>query len=179
MEEKNKGGRGDLSKSEESSSLDKNTKKAMKKIATDLSKFYDFADGHTNKITKKVDMRLPEFVSLGITLGCVPDGGMWFKNINGQRKLMYVFESKYQGIKGNAIERWGKNYILCKMLNPEVKYITFLSGAGCQEGQILHRFAKSMEILDPSNTIFYSQESGFTEQEISSIMLSYLSEDRK
>lgn len=66
-----------------------------------------------------------------------------------------------------------------KMLNPEVKYITFLTGEGCQEGEILSRFAKSMEVLDPKNTLFHSSENGFTEQEITSIMMSYLSEEKQ
>jgi uncharacterized lipoprotein YehR (DUF1307 family) len=179
MSKNTNGGRGDLALTDGSSKLDKNTKEAMKKIASRLSKDYEFALGHENRITKYTDKRLPEFVALGVTLGCVPDGGMWFEKYDNTRKLKYVFESKYQGRKGNAIERWGKNYILCKMLNPEVKYITFLSGEGCQEGEILHRFAISMRVLDPQNTIFYSNENGFTEEEISSIMCSYLSEGKK
>ncbi len=172
-----KGGRGDISQSPESKNLDNNTKKAMKNIISSLLTKYEFSFGHTNRITKKSDQRLPEFVKLGISLGCVPDGGMWFEKINDSRKLQYVFESKHQGKKGNAIERWGKNYILCKMLNPEVKYITFLTGEGCQEGEILYRFAKSMEVLDPKNTLFHSKENGFTQDEIESIMKSYLNKE--
>ncbi len=174
-----KGGRGDIASSPESKQLDTNTKKAMKNIIPSLLTKYEFSFGHTNRMSKNSDQRLAEFVSLGITLGCVPDGGMWFEKIDGSRKLRFVFESKHQGKKGNAIERWGKNYILCKMLNPEVKYITFLTGEGCQEGEILSRFAKSMEVLDPKNTLFHSSENGFTEQEITSIMMSYLSEEKQ
>jgi len=174
-----KGGRGDKSQSPESKNLDNNTKKAMKNIITSLQTKYELSFGHTNRITKNSDQRLPEFVSLGITLGCVPDGGLWFEKNNDSRKLRFVFESKHQGKKGNAIERWGKNYILCKMLNPEVKYITFLTGEGCQEGEILCRFAKSMEILDPKNTLFHSSENGFTQAEIESIMKSYLDKDKE
>ncbi len=174
-----KGGRGDIASSPESKQLDTNTKKAMKNIIPSLLTKYEFSFGHTNRVSKNSDQRLAEFVSLGITLGCVPDGGMWFEKIDGSRKLRFVFESKHQGKKGNAIERWGKNYILCKMLNPEVKYITFLTGEGCQEGEILSRFAKSMEVLDPKNTLFHSSENGFTEEEIASIMMSYLLEEKQ
>ena len=169
-----KGGRGDIASSPESKNLDNNTKKAMKNIISSLLTKYELSYGHTNRVTKNSDGRLDEFVSLGISLGCVPDGGMWFEKKDGTRKLRFVFESKHQGKKGNAIERWGKNYILCKMLNPEVKYVTFLTGEGCQEGEILYRFAKSMEVLDPKNTLFHSSENGFTQDQIESIMKSYL-----
>ena len=169
-----KGGRGDIASSPESKNLDTNTKKAMKNIISSLLTKYELSYGHTNRVTKNSDGRLDEFVSLGISLGCVPDGGMWFEKKDGTRKLRFVFESKHQGKKGNAIERWGKNYILCKMLNPEVKYVTFLTGEGCQEGEILYRFAKSMEVLDPKNTLFHSSENGFTQDQIESIMKSYL-----
>lgn len=170
------GGRADLANTLESKTLDCNTKKAMNKIASSLQSKYYFEKEHYND--KYGKRRLPEFEKLEVSLGCVPDGGFWFDNPRGvDRKLCYVFESKHQGEDGNAIERWGKNYILCKMLNPEVKYITFLSGSGCGNGKILQRFSETMKILDPSSCIFYLNEDGFTEDQISSIMLSYLKKE--
>jgi len=170
------GGRGDLASTQESINLDSNTKKAMNKIASSLSSNYHFEKEHFND--KYGKRKLPEFSELDVTLGCVPDGGFWFDNYRGtKRKLCFVFESKHQGTDGNAIERWGKNYILCKMLNPKVKYITFLSGSGCCDGKILHKFSETMKNLDPESCIFYLNENGFTEEEITSIMTSYLNKE--
>lgn len=170
------GGRGDIASSPESKQLDSSTKKAMNKIAAHISCKYYFEKEHVNDKSNK--RRLPEFVNLGVTLGCVPDGGFWFDNPRGEnRKLSFVFESKHQNEDGNAIERWGKNYILCKMLNPKVKYVTFLSGSGCAKGKILDKFAETMKILDSESCVFYLSENGFTEEEITSIMMSYLSEE--
>jgi hypothetical protein len=171
-----KGGRADKATTQESKSLDENTKKAMNKIASSLrSKYYFEKEHYNDKYGKR---KLPEFVKLDVSLGCVPDGGFWFDNPRGiNRNLCYVFESKHQGQDGNAIERWGKNYILCKMLNPNVKYITFLSGSGCCEGKILHKFSETMKKLDPSSCIFFLNENGFTEEEIECIMISYLGKE--
>ena len=171
-----KGGRGDIASSLESKQLDSSTKKAMNKIASKISCKYYFEKEHVNDKSNK--RKLPEFVNLGVSLGCVPDGGFWFDNPRDtKRTLQYVFESKHQNEDGNAIERWGKNYILCKMLNPKVKYVTFLSGNGCAEGKILHKFSETMKILDPDSCIFHLSENGFTEDEITSIMMSYLTEE--
>ena len=167
------GGRGDLAYTIQSKTLDCNTKQAVNKIASSLKSNYYFEKEHYNdKFGKR---KLPELEKLGVSLGCVPDGGFWFDNPRGKdRKLIYVFESKHQNEDGNAIERWGKNFMLCKMLNPQVKYITFFSGRGCAEGKILHRFAETFKAVDPNGCIFYLNENGFTEDEIASIMSSYL-----
>jgi len=172
-----KGGRGDIASSPESKQLDSSTKKVMNKIASGLKSKYFFEKEHVNdKFNKR---KLPEFEQLGVSLGCVPDGGFWFDNPRGKsRKLNFVFESKHQNEDGNAIERWGKNYILCKMLNPQVKYITFLSGSGCADGKILHKFAETMKTLDSESCIFYLSENGFDEEQIESIMMKYLSEEK-
>ena len=59
-------------------------------------------------------------------VGCEPDGGLWFQD----GYLEAVFEAKHQGPKGNAIERWFKNYWLIQNLYPQAKFITFCSGEG-------------------------------------------------
>jgi hypothetical protein len=171
-----KGGRGDIASSPESKKLDSSTKKVMNKIASNLESKYFFEKEHVNDKSNK--RKLPEFENLGVSLGCVPDGGFWFDSPRGQsRKLCYVFESKHQNEDGNAIERWGTNYLLCKSLNPQVKYITFMSGKGCAEGKILHKYAESMKKIS-ENCIFYLSENGFDEEQIESIMIKYLAEEK-
>ena len=57
---------------------------------------------------------------------CEPDGGAWFyKGI-----LIAVFEGKKQQNRGNAIERWFKNNFICRLINPQVSYVTFATGEG-------------------------------------------------
>lgn len=58
--------------------------------------------------------------------GCYPDGGI-FLDKNGNPEIS--FECKYQGDKGNAIERWYKNYSFMRKLGVK-KYVTFCLGEG-------------------------------------------------
>tara|TARA_B100001939_G_C16636650_1_gene485798 strand:+ start:80 stop:652 length:573 start_codon:yes stop_codon:yes gene_type:complete len=57
---------------------------------------------------------------------CEPDGGAWFYN----GVLISVFEGKKQQDAGNAIERWFKNNFICRLINPNVSYVTFCTGEG-------------------------------------------------
>ena len=57
---------------------------------------------------------------------CEPDGGAWFYN----GVLIAVFEGKKQQDAGNAIERWFKNNFICRLINPNVSYVTFCTGEG-------------------------------------------------
>jgi hypothetical protein len=52
-----------------------------------------------------------------------------------------------------------------------------MSGKGCAEGKILHKYAESMKKIS-ENCIFYLSENGFGEEQIESIMLKYLSEEK-
>ena len=72
---------------------------------------------------------LPSQIPGGIG-GCEPDGGAWFY----QDKLIAVFEAKKQQDSGNAIERWFKNNYICRLINPQVSYVTFATGEGAYEG---------------------------------------------
>jgi hypothetical protein len=63
----------------------------------------------------------------GKKCGCQPDGGIvFYKNTP-----ILAIEAKKQNSKGNAIERWFKNYYILTKLNSEVTYITFATGSGC------------------------------------------------
>ena len=58
--------------------------------------------------------------------GVQPDGGLWER----EGKIVAAFEAKYQGDKGNAIERWYKNqYVMRMLVNTDTTYITFITGA--------------------------------------------------
>lgn len=157
--------------SAESKQLDGDVKNIAMAIAVFQEK-YCFEIGHQkNKI-------LPECHKMNVTLGCVPDGGMWFDGSRNQpRTVKAVFEAKHQQDGGNAIERWTKNYLICYRMNPDVKYITFMTGEGAQPGGVLYEFGQTMRAINGDNCIFYYQPNGFTEEEIFNIMIGILGLD--
>lgn len=84
--------------------------------------FLNYVKGITGEkfktlIGSKVEARLA---------GMYPDGGMWFDD---DGKLVLAIECKYQGIKGNAIERWNKNANMARALGVK-RYLTFCGGEG-------------------------------------------------
>lgn len=144
---------------------------------------YFYETGHRNlgaavsphKITEGA---LPEFRARGITLGCIPDGGMWFDHPRGQpRSLRVAFEAKHQGDGGNAIERWCKNYLLCHRLWPDMTYVTFMTGEGARTGGVLHEFGKSMTAINGQNCVFYYAPDGYSQEGIFNVMTSVLGLD--
>jgi Fe-S cluster assembly scaffold protein SufB len=52
-----------------------------------------------------------------------------------------------------------------------------MSGKGCAEGKILYKYAESMKKIS-ENCIFYLNENGFDEEQIESIMMKYLAEEK-
>jgi len=73
----------------------------------------------------------------GLTKQMSSDGGMvWKDDI-----LRIVLESKTQGTKGNAHERWCDNHTIACRLNNDVMYITLCSGEGYKKGNGSYRFA--------------------------------------
>jgi hypothetical protein len=137
--------------------------------------FYEF--GHQNYSGANYSHRtitenaLPELVQRGVTIGCVPDGGMWFDGARNQsRTLRVAFEAKHQQDGGNAIERWSKNYLVCYRLNPDVRYVTFMTGQGARTGGVLHKFGESMRAMNGDNCVFYYEPQGFSPEGICNIM---------
>ena len=100
---------------------------------------------------------------------CSPDGGLWFKD----KTLSVVFEVKKQGEKGNAIERWYKNFYICQKINPDVTYITFATGPGASS-----TMKKTLNIAHEGifnqyrkgKACCFISEKGFTEKEMFDIM---------
>lgn len=109
-----------------------------------------------------------------IYVGCEPDGGIWFKD----GKLVAVFEGKKQGKGGNAIERWEKNYGICKQFNADVKYVTFGVREGFEQDGYPFKYAKTMlsrenkeaNVLYDQGQSWFINPKGFTKDEIKSVM---------
>lgn len=163
--------------SAESKKLDGDVRVVSQAIALAQKEYY-YEQGHRNltsdRISESVRDRagLPELVEKGITLGCVPDGGMWFDGDRTvkNRKLKCVFEAKHQGTGGNAIERWGTNHDICTAINPDCEYVTFATGAGAAEGEVLHRHGTNMEIIHGKNVQWHYAPDGFGQEEIFEVM---------
>lgn len=145
--------------------LDSAMKEVQKELAEELKD-----QGFICKKKLKKDFLIEQ----GVLVGCEPDGGIWFQN----DKLVAAFEGKKQGKGGNAIERWEKNYNICKSLNPNVKYITFGAREGFEEDGYPYKYAKTMLNREKKNlnTLYDEGQSwfvnpqGFTKEEIKSIM---------
>jgi hypothetical protein len=168
----------------ESKQLDGDVKTIAEAIAQAQTEYF-YEPGHKNMVSEKFSesvkqaAALPELAEMGITVGCMPDGGMWFdgNRSNPTRKLIAAGEAKLQQDGGNAIERWCKNYLLCKGLNPDVKYVTFMSGPGAAPNGVLYKFGHSMVAANGNNCIFYYQPEGFSQEAIFNIMISVLELD--
>jgi len=152
-----KGGiqRGTTAFDEESKRLDKCLKECKDEISM---------DGYTVVTQFDYNMKI-KYVG-DDCFGFAPDGGAWFKD----NKLVAVFEAKKQGEGGNAYERWWDNAMTAKFINPDVKYITFCSGAGAGEGKCLDKLRRKAKIMMGDNFICYNKVEGFTKQEVYDIM---------
>ena len=108
---------------------------------------------------------------------CEPDGGAWFyKGV-----LIAVFEGKKQQDAGNAIERWFKNNYICKMINPNVSYVTFCTGEGAYDTGVIGK-ALNIAHLNGFNEYFAGMNSAFmsiepfTREFINATMIEVISE---
>lgn len=104
---------------------------------------------------------------------CSPDGGLWFK----EGKLVAAFEAKKQGDKGNAIDRWYKNFYVCQKINPEISYVTFAIGEGasnviCETLNIAHEGI--FDQYRKGKASCFLCDEGFTIEQIRDIMQTVL-----
>lgn len=105
--------------------------------------------------------------------GMSPDGGIWF---DPSGKAICAFETKKQGIKGNAHERWFKNYMFVGHIYSGIRYVTFLAGEGCDSGMasdfktLMEIHNRKFDVLYPDGPSFFSRVDGFTDSEICEIM---------
>lgn len=130
---------GDKAKTEESSKLDTIVKKHRDKLIYEMNVSTYFQSNSTGEfltsaitVLTKLPNELKEKWKIDLQTGLQPDGGLWFK----YGDLVLAFEAKKQEARGNADERWDKNYGLCKYhINENVMYVTFLYGSGFEDGE--------------------------------------------
>jgi hypothetical protein len=166
----------------ESKQLDGDVKLVSEAIAKRITKDLHYEQGHKNMLAEGFSEEtrdrnaLPELAKLGITSGCMPDGGMWFtgNREDSTRKLVAVFEAKHQQDGGNAIERWATNYLLCRRINSDVVYVTFMTGEGAKKGGVLHTYGTDMSIVNGENCRFHFSPNGFSRETIFEVMKSAL-----
>lgn len=163
-----KGGiqRGTTAFDEQSKAMDDNAKAAMIRVADALKALYPGL-----KVQSKLDQsQIPGGIG-----SCAPDGGVWFYN----GELIACFESKKQGDKGNAIERWFKNNFIVRAINPTATYVTFASGEGVIAGNPIHRilhiahqglYGVMGEVQVGTNNL-HCKIDGFSVDEMSDIMV--------
>ena len=102
---------------------------------------------------------------------CEPDGGVWLRD----GVVVAVFEAKKQGSGGNAIERWFKNNYICRMINPDVCYVTFCSGEGAKKDHVLEKTLNVAHLSGfnkfvPYGNSCYLSPQGFSAKRIEKIM---------
>ena len=151
---------------EQSKAMDDNAKAAMIRV-------YDALKASYPELI--VQAKLDQSQIPGGIGSCAPDGGVWFyKGV-----LIAAFESKKQGDKGNAIERWFKNNFIIRAINPTATYVTFASGAGVVAGNPIHRilhiahqglYGVMNEVQVGVNNL-HSNVEGFSVDEMSDIMM--------
>ena len=108
---------GTVATDEKAKKLDKAAKVAAKTLAPLMEKKYPKLS-FQEKLDKS---QIPGGVG-----ACAPDGGVWLYD----DKIIAVFESKKQGSRGNAIERWFKNNFVIRKTSPDATYVTFTCGEG-------------------------------------------------
>ena len=108
---------------------------------------------------------------------CEPDGGAWFYD----NVLIVVVEGKKQQDRGNAIERWFKNNYICRLISPQVSYVTFCTGEGAYEnGKIGNTLdvahLDGLNKYNPGKNSAFLKTDCFTKQFINDIMVEVISE---
>jgi len=133
-----------------------------KSLATELSQ-----SGYSMKV------KINENDHAVLHRGCSPDGGIWF---DATGKAIVAFESKKQGVRGNAHERWFKNFMFISHIYNGIRYVTFVSGKGCDSNMgddfrsFLEMQGRKTDILYPDGASFFLSQSGFTDDEVREIM---------
>lgn len=153
----------------ESEELQTTTTRVRNRIITDLA-----PEGYVCK-SKLAKDEIP-----GGLDGCQPDGGIWYDTTG---RAVVAVESKYQGVGGNAHERWYKNHAIISHIYPGIRYLTFCSGKGfvptvprpyrgfgfalAREGKDPHAW----NILHPIGVSFFNSEPGFADEFMYRVMV--------
>lgn len=162
----------------ESRTLDKSLRETAARLADEFK---------SSKLRCGYQLSLDEKIKY-FSSNCVgfrPDGGAWFIGDT----LVAVFEAKKQNMLGNAQERWYDNATTAGHLNKaarapmasNLKYITFLTGAGCAKNGPLDRLATAAPMkLEPcwpgSSFVFHLNKKGHKPSFIYNTMKAVLEE---
>lgn len=145
-----RGGHADVCSSKESKELDGNLKTVSRLVFHELKQKYP-----SLTFEKRFRSEIHQ-------AGCEPDGGLFFY----KGKLIVAAEAKHQGRKGNAIERWYKNAFVLRQLSASVTYITYATGEGAQENEVIcktlspaHPFG--FNIYNIGENVCYTSVDGF------------------
>jgi len=160
---------GKTASSPASDKIDKQVRRVSKEVFAKLRPKYPLLERHY-KLPKK-------YLFKGIG-ACAPDGGVW--TCNG--KVLAAFEAKYQGDKGNAIERWFKNHHHIVETNPRCPLVTFAIGPGTLPGKPIFN-ALYRPVRGQYNTIrhggpsVFLNETGFTDHFIEGVMIRFIEDE--
>lgn len=89
--------------------------------------------------------------------GFRPDGGLF---TDTRRKPVVAIECKFQGERGNAIERWYKNFAISQRLGVR-RYVTFCLGDGFFDGNSAERsLGTAVAIFEPEKSEVWDSDEG-------------------
>jgi hypothetical protein len=89
--------------------------------------------------------------------GFRPDGGIF---VDRKRQPLVAVECKFQGERGNAIERWYKNFAISQRLGVK-RYVTFCLGDGFFDGRSAERtLGTAVAIFEPEKRDVWDSDEG-------------------
>lgn len=89
--------------------------------------------------------------------GFRPDGGIF---VDRKRNPLVAIECKFQGERGNAIERWYKNFAVSQRLGVR-RYVTFCLGEGFFDGRSAERtLGTAVAIFEPDKKDVWDSDEG-------------------
>lgn len=89
--------------------------------------------------------------------GFRPDGGIF---VDRKRNPLVAVECKFQGERGNAIERWYKNFAVSQRLGVR-RYVTFCLGEGFFDGRSAERtLGTAVAIFEPDKKDVWDSDEG-------------------
>ena len=108
---------------------------------------------------------------------CAPDGALWFYD----GILIAAFEGKKQQDRGNAIERWYKNNFICRLINPQVSYVTFACGDGAHKTGTIGKCLSVSHLsgfnkYNPGENSCFMEISGFDDDFVFNTMIEVIQE---
>ena len=109
---------------------------------------------------------------------CAPDGGVW----TYEGKLLSAFEAKHQGLGGNAIERWFKNYHHIIDIDPRCPLVTFTTGPGTRQGEVIHKtlyrpVRGQYNVIRKGGPSVFLSELGFSDQFVEETMPHFIEDE--